>query len=140
VPSKKQLWTSFLNAPYKRNGRVTLCVVQAVGIDTLSSSDKIHNLTVLSKYIKRHLLFISPPGYESRTENGLWVLSFDRMANAVNFGLQLKSGLHNVSGLLGEIDIECMFRVGIISGAFDSMSVSVLGFAPLRHCTHHSSC
>lgn len=125
VPSRKQLSTSFLNAPYK-NGRVTLCVIQAVGINGQESNERNHNLKVLAKYMRKQLLLQSPPGYETRAENGLFLFAFDRMANAVTFGLQLKSALYDVSGLRGDIVMDCMFKIGIVTGAFNSMSVSVL--------------
>jgi class 3 adenylate cyclase len=124
VQSKKQLSTSFLNAPY-RNGRVTLCVVQAVGInDESEPSIKSHNLKLLTKCVNKQLLQISPPGYESRADNGQWILAFDRMMSGVMFGLQLKSAIHEVTGLRGDVNKECMFKIGIVTGAFESMSVS----------------
>ena len=68
---------------------------------------------------------LNPPGYECQEDNGRWMLAFARMAHAVTFGLQLKSCLHEVSSLLGNVDRENMFKVGILSGPFTAMGVSV---------------
>ncbi|KAL3797948.1 hypothetical protein HJC23_013186 [Cyclotella cryptica] len=121
VSSKKQLSVSFLNAPYA-NGRVTLCVVYAVGIDESDPNSRVNNLSILSKHVKKQLLQLNPPGYDCKADGGQWLLAFDRMANAVMFGLQLNATLHELTGLTGQVDIECMFKVGIVSGPFTSMS------------------
>merc|ERR1719223_721185 len=42
------------------------------------------------------------------------------MAHAVTFGLNLKASLSNLD-LLGNVDRENMFKVGILSGPFTSM-------------------
>lgn len=123
VSSKRQLTVSFLNAPYA-NGRVTLCVVHAVGMDGSDPNCRVHNLAILSKHVKKLLLQLNPPGYDCKADGGQWLLAFDRMASAVTFGLQLSTSLHELTGLLGELDIKCMFKVGIVSGPFTSMSVS----------------
>lgn len=121
VPSLRQLTTSFLNAPYAK-GRVTLCVVRASGINRDDYKNVIPNLSILTKHIKKQLLHVSPPGYECAGEDGKWILAFDRMANGVEFGLLLKKTLHEVIGLCGNIDKEGMYKIGIASGAFTSMS------------------
>ena len=123
VISKKQLSTSFLNAPY-RNGKVTLCIVQLIGIHALSLSSRSHNIKVLSRFMKKHLLRINPPGYDSNDTGTTWTFAFDRMMNAVTYGLQLMTNLHEVS-LRDSVDKERVFKVGIVSGGFSSMSVSV---------------
>lgn len=125
LQSKRQLTTSFLNAPYAK-GRVTICFVYTVGLGSDDSSlNKAANLAVLAKYVRKQLVVLNPPGYECQEDNGRWMLAFARMAHAVTFGLQLKSCLHEVSSLLGNVDRENMFKVGILSGPFTAMGVSV---------------
>ena len=124
VISKKQLSTSFLNAPY-RNGKVTLCTVQLVGVDELSPSSRSHSIKVLSKFMKKHLLRIDPPGYDSNDSGTTWTFAFDRMMSGVTFGLQLMTNLHEIS-ISESVDKKRVFKVGIVSGGFSSMSVSVM--------------
>ena len=116
--SKRQLTTSFLNAPYA-NGRVTICFVYTVGLDD-NPDNRAPNLKKLAKYLRKQLLVLNPPGYECQEDAGCWMLAFDRMAHAVTFGLNLKSALSNCD-LLGNVDYENMFKVGIISGPFTAM-------------------
>jgi class 3 adenylate cyclase len=116
--SKRQLTTSFLNAPYA-NGRVTICFVYTVGLDD-NPDNRAHNLMKLAKHLRKQLLVLNPPGYECQEDAGCWMLAFDRMAHAVTFGLNLKSTLSNCD-LLGDVDYENMFKVGILSGPFTSM-------------------
>ena len=115
--SKRQLTTCFLNAPYA-NGKVTICFVYTVG---LGDSTDNKNLAVLAKYVRKQILVLSPPGYECQEDNGCWMLAFDRMANAVTFGLNLKAAVQGANDLVGSVDRENMFKVGIISGPFTSM-------------------
>lgn len=116
--SKRQLTTSFLNAPYA-NGRVTICFVYTVGLDD-NPDNRVPNLKKLAKYLRKHLLTLNPPGYECQEDAGCWMLAFDRMAHAVTFGLNLKASLSNLD-LLGNVDYENMFKVGILSGPFTAM-------------------
>jgi len=121
IVSKKQLSTSFLNAPY-RNGRVTLCIVKAVGINEMDpNNNSAYNLKILSKHVKKQLLTLKPPGYECNAENGQWLIAFDCMMNGVTFGLQLKSSLRELPSL-GDINNDSLFKVAIITGSFESMS------------------
>lgn len=53
--------------------------------------------------------------------NGCWMLAFDRLVNAVFFGLQLKAAVPSVQGLAGNVNHETMFKIGIVSGVFTSM-------------------
>jgi class 3 adenylate cyclase len=108
IISKKQLTTGFLNAPYA-NGRVTICFVYTNGIDQTNVKESI------AKHIRKQLLEVKPPGYECQEDNGCWMLAFDRMANAVFFGLQLVSDMED-KYYLGDI-----FKIGIVTGAFTSM-------------------
>lgn len=119
LTSKRQLTTCFLNAPYA-NGRVTICFVYTVGLDD-NPDNRATNLAVLAKYLRKQLLLLNPPGYECQEDNGCWMLAFDRMAHAVTFGLQLKSTLQGAEDLVGSVDRENMFKVGILSGPFTSM-------------------
>ncbi|KAL7532831.1 hypothetical protein ACHAXR_004878 [Thalassiosira sp. AJA248-18] len=120
LTSKRQMTTCFLNAPYA-NGRVTICFVYTVGLDE-SPDNRAQNLGVLAKYLRKQLLLLNPPGYECQEDNGCWMLAFDRMAHAVTFGLQLKSTLQGAAeDLLGNVDRENMFKIGIMSGPFTSM-------------------
>ncbi|KAL9186453.1 hypothetical protein ACHAXT_005691 [Thalassiosira profunda] len=119
LTSKRQLTTCFLNAPYA-NGRVTICFVNTVGLDD-NPDNRAKNLVVLAKYLRKQLLLLNPPGYECQEDNGCWMLAFDRMAHAVTFGLALKSTLESAEDLVGRVDREGMFKVGILSGPFTSM-------------------
>lgn len=119
LTSKRQLTTCFLNAPYA-NGRVTICFVYTVGLDDIPDN-KTKNLGILAKLVRKKMLMLNPPGYECQEDNGCWMLAFDRMANAVTFGLHLKSVGTEAGGLVGTIEREAMFKVGILSGPFTSM-------------------
>ncbi len=119
VTSKRQLTTCFLNAPYA-NGRVTICFVYTVGLGA-KCYNRAESLRVLAKYIRKQLLAINPPGYECQEDNGCWMLAFDRMAHAVTFGLSLKASLGRAESVVGNVDLENMFKVGIVSGPFTSM-------------------
>ena len=119
LTSKRQLTTCFLNAPYA-NGKVTICFVYTVGLDE-NPDNKAKNLGVLAKYLRKQLLLLNPPGYECQEDNGCWMLAFDRMAHVVTFGLSLKSTLEGAHELVGSVDRDSMFKVGILSGPFTSM-------------------
>lgn len=118
--SKRQLTTSFLNAPYA-NGRVTICFVYTVGLDDNNPDNRAPNLKKLAKHLRKQLLVLNPPGYECQEDAGCWMLAFDRMAHAVTFGLNLKSAMTNAHDLLGDVNYENMFKVGILSGPFTAM-------------------
>lgn len=123
LTSSRQLTTCFLNAPYA-NGRVTICFVYTVGLDDNPEHRSV-NLPILAKHVRKKMLMLNPPGYECQEDNGCWMLAFDRMVNAVTFGLQLKSSLEGnnqvKSSLVGRVDCYKMFKVGILSGPFTSM-------------------
>jgi len=120
--SKRQLTTCFLNAPYA-NGKVTICFVYTVGLGDSAADNKARNLGVLAKCVRKQLLALSPPGYECQEDDGCWMLAFDRMAHAVTFGLNLKAAVMQGSAndLVGSVDRENMFKVGVLSGPFTSM-------------------
>jgi len=120
IRSKRQLTTSFLNAPYT-NGRVTICFVYTVGLLDDNPPTRSRNLAVLASHLRKCLLGLNPPGYECQEDNGCWMLAFDRMVNAVFFGLQLKATMQGAEGLVGNVDRENMVKVGILSGPFTSM-------------------
>jgi len=119
VISRRQLTTSFLNAPYV-NGKVTICFVYTVGLEDNPAINS-RNLMVLAKYVRKQMLGLNPPGYECQEDNGCWMLAFDRMVNAVFFGLQLKNVVQEAQGLVGNVDRQNMFKVGVLSGPFTSM-------------------
>jgi class 3 adenylate cyclase len=119
ITSKRQLTTCFLNAPYA-NGKVTICFVHTVGLDD-NPDNRSRNLGVLAKYLRKQLLLLNPPGYECQEDNGCWMIAFDRMAHGVSFGLQMKSTLQGVDDLVGTVDRDKMYKVGIVSGPFTSM-------------------
>ena len=98
--------------------------MKAVGINEMDpNNNSAYNLKILSKHVKKQLLTIKPPGYECNAENGQWLIAFDCMMNGVTFGLQLKSSLHELPSL-GDINNDSLFKVAIITGSFESMSVS----------------
>lgn len=107
IKSKKQLTTGFLNAPYA-NGRVTICFVY-----TNNMEDNFKE--AIAKYVRKQLREVTPPGYECQEDNGCWMLAFDRMVNAVFFGLQL------VRTLDEKLYRDDVFKIGIVTGAFTSM-------------------
>ena len=115
VVTKRQLTTGFLNAPYA-NGRVTICFVYTKGLeDNPSTRDRKIDL-VAAKFVRKELLKVNPPGYECHEDNGCWMLAFDRMANAVSFGLNL---VNDMAARDDHTDI--FFKVGMVSGPFTSM-------------------
>ena len=107
IISKKQLTTGFLNAPYAK-GRVTMCFVYTVGVEDDNVKEAI------AKYIRKQLREVTPPGYECQEDNGCWMLAFDRMVNAVFFGLRL------VQSLDEKLYRDDIFQIGIVTGAFTS--------------------
>lgn len=124
LPSKKQLSTCFLNAPYV-NGRVVICFVHTVGLgDEDGSENRIHNLLKLAKNVRKLLLRSDPPGYECQEDNGCWMLAFGSVDKAVLFGVQLMESIREGGAkehLLGDVDCQNMYKIGIVSGPFTSM-------------------
>lgn len=124
LPSKKQLSTCFLNAPYK-NGRVVICFVHTVGLgDDDGSENRSHNLLKLSKNLRKQLLRLDPPGYECQEDNGCWMLAFEDVIKAVTFGVNLMASIREGGAkeqLLGSVDCDRMYKIGIVSGPFTSM-------------------
>ena len=116
---KEKLTTCFLDAPYT-DGRVTICFVYTIGLDE-NPDNRAANLGILARYVRKELLDLSPPGYECQEDNGCWMLAFDTMAHAVTFGLQLKAAVQQAGDLVGRVDRQNMFKVGIVSGPFTSM-------------------
>ncbi len=124
LPSKKQLTTSFLNAPYT-NGRVVICFVYTVGLgdddddgNDESENHRGHNLLKLSKNLRKLLLRSDPPGYECQEDNGCWMLAFQKVDQAVMFGLKLIASIREGGAkehLLGNVvDCDRMYKIGII--------------------------
>jgi class 3 adenylate cyclase len=124
LPSKKQLSTCFLNAPYAK-GRVVICFVHTVGLgDDDGSENRNHNLMKLSKNVRKLLLRSDPPGYECQEDNGCWMLAFGSVDKAVMFGMMLMESIREGGAkehLLGDVDCENMYKIGIVSGPFTSM-------------------
>jgi len=124
LPSKKQLTASFLNAPYT-NGRVVICFVYTVGLgNDDESQNQGHNLLKLSKNLRKLLLRSDPPGYECQEDNGCWMLAFGKVDQAVMFGLKLIASIREGGAkeqLLGDVDCDKMYKIGIVNGPFTSM-------------------
>ena len=119
--SHGQLSTSFLNAPYANN-QVAMVFVYTDKMEAVSDKDRKKNFKILSKYVRSHLMRLSPPGYECQEDNGSWMLAFDRIQNGIKFGLDLKENVQEKAVLCGEgIDKSTLFRVGIHWGPFLSM-------------------
>ena len=116
--SHGQLSTSFLNAPYANN-QVAMAVVYTDRMESVSDKDRKKNLKILSRYVRSHLMRLSPPGYECREGNGSWMLAFDRVQNGIKFALDLKENVQEKAVLCGDdIDMSTLFRVGIHWGPF----------------------
>ena len=119
--SHGQLSTSFLNAPYNNN-HVAMVFVYTDKMEAVSDKDRKKNFKILSKYVRSHLMRLSPPGYECQEDNGSWMLAFDRIENGIKFGLDLKEDVQKKAVLCGDdLDKSTLFRVGIHWGPFLSM-------------------
>jgi class 3 adenylate cyclase len=122
--SKKQLTTSFLNAPYT-NGSVVICFVYTVGLKDDEDSESLEaNHVKLSKNLRKQLLRLDPPGYECQEDAGSWMLAFHKIEQAVMFGLKLMARIREGGAkeqLLGDVDCENMYKIGIVSGPFTAM-------------------
>mmetsp|Transcript_11959 Transcript_11959/g.22163 ORF Transcript_11959/g.22163 Transcript_11959/m.22163 type:complete len:951 (-) Transcript_11959:434-3286(-) len=118
--SHGQLSTSFLNAPYIGN-RVAMVFVYTDKMESVTDKERKKNFKILAKYVRSHLMRLSPPGYECQEDKGSWMLAFDRIENGIKFGLDLKEDVLKNSELFGDVDKERAFRVGIHWGPFLSM-------------------
>lgn len=118
--SHGQLSTSFLNAPYIGN-KVAMVFVYTDKMEAIADKERKKNYKILAKYVRSHLMRLSPPGYECQEDKGSWMLAFDRIDNGINFGLDLKENVMKNAKLLGEVDKSKVFRVGIHWGPFLSM-------------------
>ena len=118
--SHGQLSTSFLNAPYIGN-KVAMVFVYTDKMEALADKERKKNYKILAKYVRSHLMRLSPPGYECQEDKGSWMLAFDRIDNGINFGLDLKENVMKNAKLLGDVDKSQVFRVGIHWGPFLSM-------------------
>lgn len=118
--SHGQLSTSFLNAPYIGN-RVAMVFVYTDKMEGVSDKERKKNYKILAKYVRSHLMRLSPPGYECQEDKGSWMLAFDRIENGIKFGLDLKEDVVENSDLFGDVDKERAFRIGIHWGPFLSM-------------------
>ena len=118
--SHGQLSTSFLNAPYIGN-KVAMVFVYTDKMEAIGDRERKKNYKILAKYVRSHLMRLSPPGYECQEDKGSWMLAFDRIDNGINFGLDLKENVMKNAKLLGEVDKSQVFRVGIHWGPFLSM-------------------
>ena len=118
--SHGQLSTSFLNAPYIGN-KVAMVFVYTDKMEAITDRERKKNYKILAKYVRSHLMRLSPPGYECQEDKGSWMLAFDRIDNGINFGLDLKENVMENAKLLGDVDKSQVFRVGIHWGPFLSM-------------------
>jgi len=118
--SHGQLSTSFLNAPYIGN-KVAMVFVYTDKMEAIEDRERKKNFKILAKYVRSHLMRLSPPGYECQEDKGSWMLAFDRIDNGINFGLDLKENVMKNAKLLGDVDKSQVFRVGIHWGPFLSM-------------------
>mmetsp|Transcript_14281 Transcript_14281/g.30984 ORF Transcript_14281/g.30984 Transcript_14281/m.30984 type:complete len:893 (-) Transcript_14281:422-3100(-) len=119
--SHGQLSTSFLNAPYIGN-KVAMVFVYTDKMESINDRERKRNYKILSKYVRSHLMRLSPPGYECQEDKGSWMLAFDRIENGIKFGLALKDDVvKNSDDLFGKVDTERVFRIGIHWGPFLSM-------------------
>ena len=114
-----QVSTSFLNAPYAGN-KVTIVFVYTDKMETATSKERKKNHRTLAKHVRAHLMRLSPPGYECQEDKGSWMLAFDSIENGVKFALDLKEDVLREE-LLGEVDSERVFRIGLHWGPFISM-------------------
>jgi class 3 adenylate cyclase len=118
--SHGQLSTSFLNAPYIGN-RVALVFMFTDKMESLVDIDRKKNYKILAKYVRSHLMRLSPPGYECQEDRGSWMLAFDSIENGIKFGLDLREDVTLNANLSGNINKERVFRIGIHWGPFVSM-------------------
>lgn len=118
--SAGQLSTSFLNAPYIGN-RVAMVFVYTDKMESVTDNERKKNHKYLAKYIRSHLMRLSPPGYECQEDKGSWMLAFDRIESGIKFGLELKDTVVKSTDLRGGVDQEKLFRIGIHWGPFLSM-------------------
>lgn len=118
--SHGQLSTSFLNAPYIGN-KVAMVFVYTDKMENVTDKERKKNYKILAKYVRSHLMRLSPPGYECQEDKGSWMLAFDRIENGIKFGLDLKEDVLTAATLFGKVDKERAFRVGIHWGPFLSM-------------------
>eukprot|EP00804_Cyclotella_cryptica_P023050 CCRYP_000307-RA/>CCRYP_000307-RA protein AED:0.14 eAED:0.14 QI:266/1/1/1/0/0/3/570/794 len=118
--SHGQLSTSFLNAPFVNN-RVAMVFVYTDKMELIFDNERKRNQKYLAKYIRSHLMRLSPPGYECQEDKGSWMLAFDRIENGIQFGLELNETVSKSKKLLGDIDKKRLFRIGIHWGPFISM-------------------
>ncbi|KAL7545687.1 hypothetical protein ACHAWF_009039 [Thalassiosira exigua] len=118
--SHGQLSTSFLNAPYIGN-KVAMVFVYTDKMESVTEKERKRNHKMLAKYVRSHLMRLTPPGYECQEDKGSWMLAFDRIENGIKFGLDLKEDVTTNADLYGNVNREKAFRIGIHWGPFLSM-------------------
>ena len=118
--SHGQLSTSFLNAPFKKN-RVAMVFVYTDKMELVFDNERKRNQKYLAKYIRKHLMQLSPPGYECQEDKGSWMIAFDRTENGIKVALELQHTVMKSPKLRGDIDREKIFKIGIHWGPFLSM-------------------
>jgi len=118
--SHGQLSTSFLNAPFVGN-RVAMVFVYTDKMENITESDRKKNHKILAKFIRSHLMRLSPPGYECQEDRGSWMLAFDQIKNGIKFGLDLNESVAKCPDIRGDVDKTTLFRIGIHWGPFLSM-------------------
>ena len=136
--SHGQLSTSFLNAPFVKN-RVAMVFVYTDKMELAFEHERKRNQKYLAKYIRKHLMQLSPPGYECQEDKGSWMLAFDRTENGIKFALELNETVANSVKLRGDIDKTKIFKIGIHWGPFLSMGPHTITghadyFGPIGEC------
>lgn len=122
INSRGKLSTCFLDAPHE-NGKVTIVFVFTVGMDEFPAGTEETNLALLTNLIRSDILVQDPAGYECQQDGGSWMLAFHTMAQAVTFGLNLRSALGNASfhGQVTNRQRATMVKIGIYAGPYVSM-------------------
>eukprot|EP00521_Asterionellopsis_glacialis_P009512 CAMPEP_0195286954 /NCGR_PEP_ID=MMETSP0707-20130614/4211_1 /TAXON_ID=33640 /ORGANISM="Asterionellopsis glacialis, Strain CCMP134" /LENGTH=709 /DNA_ID=CAMNT_0040346657 /DNA_START=93 /DNA_END=2222 /DNA_ORIENTATION=+ len=116
--TKKQITSSFLDAPYK-NGLATIAFVYTVGLKELHEDLADETFTVLWKLLRSKLEI--GDGYECQEDRGAWMLAFGSRENAVRFGLTLMEAIQRTAAFHPNVNRRALIKVGIHTGHFTSM-------------------
>jgi len=140
--SHGQLSTSFLNAPFVEN-RVAMVFVYTDKMENAFENERKRNHKYLARYIRKHLMQLSPPGYECQEDKGNWMLAFDSTKSGIKFALELNETVLKSEKLRGNIDKKKIFKIGIHWGPFLSMGPHTITghadyFGPIGKQSHVS--
>jgi len=116
--TKKQITSSFLDAPYK-NGLATIAFVYTVGLKELHEDLADQTFTVLWKLLRSKLEI--GDGYECQEDRGAWMLAFASRENAVKFGLSLIDAIQQNAAFHPNVNRRGLIKIGIHTGHFTSM-------------------